>query len=64
VSDDEDIASRLMHCTDYDCDLLGDAAREIERLRSENLTLRHAVSEQNRQNRLTNITGTKPNGNR
>ncbi len=31
----DDIVTRLMHCTDYDCDLLGDAGREIERLRAE-----------------------------
>jgi hypothetical protein len=34
------------------------AANEIERLQSENASLRHAISEQNRLNRLTNITGT------
>jgi len=31
----EDIVTRLLYCTDYDCDLLGDAFREIERLRAE-----------------------------
>jgi hypothetical protein len=31
----DDIVTRLIYCTDYDCDLLGDAAREIERLRAE-----------------------------
>jgi hypothetical protein len=31
----DDIVTRLMHCTDYDCDLLGDAGREIERLRAQ-----------------------------
>jgi hypothetical protein len=29
----DDIVTRLIYCTDYDCDLLGDAAREIQRLR-------------------------------
>jgi hypothetical protein len=34
-----------------------DAVFEIQRLQAENTSLRHAISEQNRLNRLTNITG-------
>ena len=41
---------------EYVSQAIDEAADEIERLRQENLDLRHAVSKQNRINRLTNIT--------
>ena len=31
----DDIVTRLRDCTDYDCELLGEAADEIERLRAD-----------------------------
>jgi hypothetical protein len=51
---------RIIHCSLDDLQHCGNclpcqAADEIERLNHENLSLRHALSKQNKLNRMTNI---------
>ena len=60
MSDDIVTRLRIIHCAKDEMAYCGtclpcQAADEIERLNHENLSLRHALSKQNKLNRMTNI---------
>jgi hypothetical protein len=55
----DDIIARLRKKYSGQLPICIEAADEIERLRIENTTLRQAISEQNKINRITNITHKK-----
>jgi hypothetical protein len=55
----DDIIARLRKKYSGQLPICIEAADEIERLRIENATLRQAISQQNKINRITNITHKK-----